>query len=148
MIKKFFFGEYSLKISLYVHFSSWLGGMGLLPLLSLVFPSSFSFFFMCFYLLTLIFTMIGLLNSSINYIKEKKTNKQSAFNGYLSIIWIIFLSFMMIKGVIFNQNKVYYKSQRSSVRRTFVDNDCSTYQCWCYRFLRLSLNCLILRRSQ
>jgi hypothetical protein len=46
--------------------------------------------------------MIGLLNSSINYIKEKKRNKQSAENGYLSIVWIIFLLFMMIKGAIFN----------------------------------------------
>jgi hypothetical protein len=97
MIKNFLFGKYSLKVSLYVHFSLWFGGIGLL----LVLPSSFSFF-IYFYLSILIFTMIGVLNSSINYIKEKKTNKQSAFNGYLSIIWIIFLSFMMIKGAIFN----------------------------------------------
>ena len=97
MIKNFLFGKYSLKVSLYVHFSLWLGGIGL----PLVLPSSFSFY-IYFYLSILIFTMIGLLNSSINYIKEKKTNKQSAFNGYLSIIWIIFLSFMMIKGAIFN----------------------------------------------
>jgi hypothetical protein len=46
--------------------------------------------------------MIGLLNSSINYIKEKKIKKQSAVGGYSSIIWIIFLSFMAIKGAIFN----------------------------------------------
>ena len=101
MIKNFLFGKYSLKVSLYVHFSLWLGGIGL-PLV-FRFTSSFAFFIsIYFYLSIVIFTMIGLLNSSINYIKEKKTNKQSAFNGYLSIIWIIFLSFMMIKGAIFN----------------------------------------------
>jgi hypothetical protein len=65
MLKKFLLGQYSLKTSVYVHFCTWFSGIGVLLIFS-------SFNFLYFYLLTLIFTMIGLLNSSINYIKEKK----------------------------------------------------------------------------
>ena len=105
IIKKFLLGQYSLKISLYVHFSIYFGNIGLLYVLNLF---NFVNFFWIFdfwifeFIFTLVFSMIGLLNSSINYIKEKKIKKQSAVGGYSSIIWIIFLLFMAIKGAIFN----------------------------------------------
>jgi hypothetical protein len=100
MLKKFLLGQYSLKISLFVHFGIYFGNIGLLFILNLFnFTNSFWIFEFMF---TLVFSIIGLLNSSINYIKEKKTKKQSAVGGYVSIIWIIFLLFMTIKGAIFN----------------------------------------------
>ena len=100
MLKKFLLGQYSLKISLFVHFGIYFGNIGLLFILNLFnFINSFWIFEFMF---TLVFSIIGLLNSSINYIKEKKTKKQSAVGGYVSIIWIIFLLFMTIKGAIFN----------------------------------------------
>ena len=100
MLKKFLLGQYSLKISLYVHFGIYFGNIGLLYVLNLF--NFVNFFWISEFIFTLVFSMIGLLNSSIKYIKEKKTKKQSALGGYSSIIWIIFLSFMAIKGAIFN----------------------------------------------
>ena len=100
MLKKFLLGQYSLKISLYVHFGIYFGNIGLLYVLNLF--NFVNFFWISEFIFTLVFSMIGLLNSSIKYIKEKKTKKQSALGGYSSIIWIIFLSFMAIKGAVFN----------------------------------------------
>jgi len=104
MIKKFLLGQYSLVVTFwYVHFSFYV----LSILFFVIFPPlnypNKQFFFFCIYLFLIIlfFTMIGVLNSSINYIKEKKRNKQRAENGYLSIIWILFLLIMGIKGMIF-----------------------------------------------
>jgi hypothetical protein len=100
MLKKFLLGQYSLKISLCVHFGIYFGNIGLLYVLNLF--NFVNFFWIFEFIFTLVFSMIGLLNSSIKYIKEKKIKKQSAVGGYSSILWIIFLSFMAIKGAIFN----------------------------------------------
>ena len=100
MLKKFLLGQYSLKISLRVHFGIYFGNIGLLYVLNLF--NFVNFFWIFEFIFTLVFSMIGLLNSSIKYIKEKKIKKQSAVGGYSSILWIIFLSFMAIKGAIFN----------------------------------------------
>lgn len=100
MLKKFLLGQYSLKISLYVHFGIYFGNIGLLYVLNLF--NFVNFFWIFEFIFTLVFSMLGLLNSSIKYIKEKKTKKQSAVGGYSCIIWIIFLSFMAIKGAVFN----------------------------------------------
>jgi len=103
MIKKFLLGQYSLMVTFwYVHFSFY----AFCALLVIIFPlpnnpSRQVFYLSSFLFLINIITIIGVWNSSINYIKEKKRNKQRAENGYLSIIWILFLLIIAIKGMIF-----------------------------------------------
>lgn len=91
MLKKFLLGQYSLLISFwFVHFSPYI----ILSLINNFFfvgylDIKFIFFLVLFFI---IFSLIGVWNSSRVYIQQKKKNKQSTLFGYLSYAWVIFIS--------------------------------------------------------
>lgn len=97
MLKKFLLGQYSLLISFWlVHFSFYI----IFIIIMANFPGYLDIKFIYFFLLFLIFSLIGVWNSSRVYIQQKKKNKQSTLFGYLSYAWVIILSTFAVVGAI------------------------------------------------